>query len=316
MTLEEILNVDWAEQKDLTEYVKHFEDAQLLNAQLAEFTYQYLRAKLIRWDEIVEEGIQNFNFFNFAVSGLRMRDETCYMVIFPSCKVLDTGYRLRCCFFPYNHFRECLEELERDRRYSDTLKSYIKLKAYEEMILERSNWCCDNDFRQELLEDLKNDPLVTVIKHDNTIKADYYINHPPVILKNEDIIKLGIYKNFEELNKSFAADIENCLFKGRIFSGYPDNYYHYYQLGLNLNPDALYYINDFGQPIFLTRESKFGANYNSTKVDLEKNLVTFSFAKTTDRWREQDNSVIYHRGYPSLDEITVDFVEDKIVLDL
>ena len=90
MTLEEILNIDWAEQKDLTKYVKHFEDAQLLNAQLTEFTYRYLRAKLIRWDEIVEEGIQNFNFFNFAVSYLRMRDYTCYKVIYPSCKVLDT----------------------------------------------------------------------------------------------------------------------------------------------------------------------------------------------------------------------------------
>ena len=55
MTLEEIINIDWAEQTDLSEYVKHFEDAQLLNAQLAEFTYRYLRTKLIRWDEIVEE---------------------------------------------------------------------------------------------------------------------------------------------------------------------------------------------------------------------------------------------------------------------
>ena len=249
-----------------------------------------------------------------------MRDETCYMVIYPSCKVLDTGYRRKYHFFPHN-YRPCLKELEEDNNYSNTIKPYIKLKAFEDF-LERSYWCDnnypENDFRPNLLEDLKNNPLVTVIEFDDTI-ANCYYGRSHGILKNEDIIKLGIYKNFEELNKSFAEDIENCLFKGRTikseFAGYYDYYYQ-----PELNSDALYYINDFGQPIFLTRESKFGANYNSTEVDLEKNLVTFSFAKTTDRWREQDNTVIYLQGYSGgyscLDKVTVDFVEDKIVLDL
>jgi len=136
MTLEEILNVDWAEQTDLSEYVKYFEDAQLLNAQLAEFTYQYLRAKLIRLDEIVEEGIQNFNFFNFAESYLRMRDDTRYKVIYPSCKVLDTGteYRRQRYHFFFHDYCWYLKELEEDNNYPNPIKSHIKLKEFEAIL--------------------------------------------------------------------------------------------------------------------------------------------------------------------------------------
>lgn len=95
MTLEEILNTDWNEQKDLTEYTKFFEDAQNIREQLQRFSFGILRSKLCSLDEIREVGIENLNLFNYVGHIVHFKKEDVYkLIIVPVCKPIDE-YRMR-----------------------------------------------------------------------------------------------------------------------------------------------------------------------------------------------------------------------------
>ena len=95
MTLEEILNTDWNEQKDLTEYTKFFEDAQNIREQLQRFSFGILRSKLCSLDELREVGIENLNLFNYVGHIVHFKKEDVRkLIIVPVCRPIDE-YRMR-----------------------------------------------------------------------------------------------------------------------------------------------------------------------------------------------------------------------------
>lgn len=305
MTLEEIINVDWTEQTDLTEYVKYFEDQQLLREQLTYFTYQYLRTKLISWEELKEEGLENVNLFNFGYLFVEIQGKS-YRIAYPVCKrfiqiepfyiIKHLGYR------PFDIY-SLLKEISLDvilEKAREIYKGHGAPSEYIEalvLVFLLGEGISDPN---EVVERLSINPYIEFLDIDS--KLDYRYCYYCILL-DKDVIKLGLQQKFSDLLKNIKIDLE------------PDykNYYLYYNHYLGKpKSDALYYINNLGQPIFVALESNFNKDYISTKIDIKNNRVRFNFRTYGSYWREGDNSLVYQDlGYT--DYVEVDLTEDKII---
>ena len=124
------------------------------------------------------------------------------------------------------------------------------------------------------------------------------------IILNKDVIEFGLQQKFSDLLKNIKIDLE------------PDykNYYLYFNnhYPREPNPDALYYINNLGQPIFVALESKFNKDYISTEIDIKNNRVKFNFRTYGSYYGEGDNSLVY-QDWRYTNYVEVDLTEDKIV---
>ena len=340
MTLKEILSVDWAEQTDLSEYVKYFEDQQILKQRLAYFTYQFLRSKLMSWREITEEGLENFNFFNFGYKDLKYCGKS-YHVTVPVGK----------CFIPfislYEVERRTLkslsgkdeEELRLDNLLDDIYWHYEKdfglnvpSKQYIEALFlfeAICNVCNDEEtyynYNHNRFEWLKpyeifdralQNPYIEIIEKNSREKrlGSYYGNHFN-ILRNDEVIKLGLHQKYSDKVREFKLDFE-ILGKEIKRTIYDTPFHNTYYVNI-IDPEALFYINELGQPIYLTLESKFSSDYISTEVDPKKNMVKFLFKRGG--YGEIDNSVVFqtdtNRSWSTceIEEVTVDLNKDKII---
>ena len=336
MTLEEILNVDWAEQTDLSEYVKYFEDQQILKQRLAYFTYQFLRSKLMSWREITEEGLENFNFFNFGYKDLKYCGKSYHVTVLVGK-----------CFIPfislYEVERRTLkslsskeeEELRLDNLLDDIYwyyekdfglnvpsKQYIEalflFEAISDVCDEEETYYNHNRFGRlkpyEIFERALQNPYIEVIEKNsrNERLGSYYGNHFS-ILRNNEVNKLGLYQKYSDKVREFKLDFE---FLSKENKEYYDYYYTNFKKNI-IDPEALFYINELGQPIYLTLESRFSSNYISTEVDIKKNTVKFLFKRGG--YGETDNSVVFqtdtNRSWSTsrIEEVTVDLNEDKII---
>lgn len=330
MTLEEILNIDWAEQKDLSKYVKYFEDQQALKQQLAYFTYQFLRSKLISWREITEEGLENFNFFNLGYKRINYGGKYYHMFV-------PVGKRFIPSLNPYKMEDQAYKEYNLNSLLNTTDKYFKKIlgqDAYDEQYIEAlflftvmgyffddyvdSFTYSRNRFsylsHTELLKRSIQNPYIEIIERGSKEEwLDSYGSSYYSILQNKEVIRLGLLQKFDEVRR-FKMGLET------LNKRYKNDHYHYGNIGENyrraINPEALYYINELGQPIYLTLESKFGFNYISTEVDIKKYQVTFSFRGSC-YYGEAENSVVYQYGgrYSNsmIKQVTVDLNEDKII---
>ncbi len=344
MTYEEILNIDWVEQKDLTEYANIFDQASIMNSQLTEFSYQYLRNKLMTWREMVEEGLSNFNFFNFSVfrfAGVVEGDAKYYMGIIPRSKLLDCnlGHFYRRDLLQY--FRDFITEdfqwfrpqiVWKEGKLEEMIKTVSSKMIDSPQLLSSAEIlsyvveskgsldyssvgprdCMFDEVKmEELIWTIKNHPLITLIEvdkeqiyHYSGLKTHFSRFSCADILFNKEIIKLGLQEKFSEMKEIFGYAFDEDIAKRKLSTE-----------GKTYEEDSLYWINDMGQPIFLTNESRFNQDYCTTKVDCENRLVKFLFKNPTPYHKRSDNNLIYgdyyHYGY--FDEITVDFVNDKIV---
>lgn len=331
MTLEDILNIDWAEQKDLSEYVKYFEDQQALKQQLAYFTYQFLRSKLISWREITEEGLENFNFFNLGCKRLNYGGKYYYMIVpvgkrfIPHLSLYEmedrTAYSPRKEYdldsllnTTYKYFKGVLGQDAYDEQYIEALFLFTAMGySFDDDVYSRNRFSYFS--RAELLKRSIQNPYIEIIERGSkeewleSYGSDYYS-----ILQNKEVIRLGLLQKFDEVRR-FRMGLETLNERNK------EDYYCYGNLKRNyrktINPEALYYINELGQPIYLTLESKFDFNYISTEVDIKKNQVTFSF-RGGGYYGEVDNSVVYQYNWgcrydSRIKQVTADLNEDKII---
>jgi hypothetical protein len=322
MTLEEILNVDWAEQKDLSEYVKYFEDQQLLREQLTYFTYQYLRTKLISWEELKEEGLENVNLFNFGYASVDILGKS-YRIAYPVYKrfininphSIIKHLQLDYHSLYYSDIDSLDILLEESIEHLDiVLKTATKIykecgvpaEYIEALVL---TYLLNNNYKRKLLgldinkiiERLSVNQYIEFLDREPNISCVKWNEN---IILNKDVIEFGLHQKFSDLLKNIKIDLE------------PDYkyYYLYYNpyLEKKPKPDALYYINDLGQPIFVALESKFNKDYISTEIDIKNNRVKFNFRTYGSYWGEGDNSLVY-QDWRYTNYIEVDLTEDKIV---
>ena len=333
MTLEEILNVDWAEQTDLSEYVKYFEDQQILKQRLAYFTYQFLRSKLMSWREITEEGLENFNFFNFGYKNLKYCGKSYHVTVLvgkrfiPYISLYEVERRTRKSLSGREEDMLRLDNLlddiywyyEKDLGLNVPSKQYIEALFLFEAICdvcdEEETYYNHNRFGRlkpyEIFERALQNPYIEIIEKNSKEEklGSYYGNHFS-ILRNDEVNKLGLYQKYSDKVREFKLDFE--------YFNIEDKKYYYTDLKKNLiNPEALFYINEFGQPIYLTLESRFSSDYISTEVDPKKNTVKFLFKRGW--YGEIDNCVVFQTdtnkncSTSMIKEVTVDLNEDKII---
>jgi hypothetical protein len=296
------------------------------------------------WEEMLEEGLENFNFFNFSsfrfsgiVNGLRKY----YVGIIPRCKLLDHdldyGYKSQIYFQEFTGMRFYgqglewingnLEKIlkratEKDPDSPQLLFSAELLSYLIESRRSLNNYCSfldkpnyfDEEEMREIIQIINNHPLITLIETDEEhiykCKFEYYCNHHYInLLFNQYAIELGLNRKLSDLQNMFGAWIdENIVLSRRKYYG---EYHPPYE------EDSLYWINKLGQPIFLTNESRFNQDYCSTKVDLEEGLVEFFFKNPIPLYKRGDNSLVYEEysnyKYSSFEKIIIDFVNDKII---
>ena len=338
MTLEEILNVDWAEQTDLSEYVKYFEDQQILKQRLAYFTYQFLRSKLMSWREITEEGLENFNFFNFGYINLKYCGKSYHVTVLvgkrfiPFISLYEIERRTLKSLFRKDEEELRLDSLlddiywyyEKDLGLNVPSKQYIEALFLFEVIYE----VCDDEETYynhynhdrfgrlkpyEIFERALQNPYIEIIEKNNIDErlSSYFGDHFN-ILRNDEIIKLRLHQKYSDKIREFKLDSEFLNSGNKLASCY-----YYADVKKVIDPEALFYINELGQPIYLTLESKFSSDYISTEVDLKKNMVKFLFKRGG--YGETDNSVVFQTdtnrswGICRIEEVTVDLNEDKII---
>jgi hypothetical protein len=323
MTLEEIINVDWTEQTDLTEYVKYFEDQQLLREQLTYFTYQYLRTKLISWEELKEEGLENVNLFNFGYTSAEIQGKS-YRIAYPVYKRfirIDPYYIIKHVdpydikkhldypdlYYPIDITTRLLEKSGNDldivlEKAKEIYKEYSAPAEYIEALVLAYLLKRDNGYGyerrilfdiNEVVERLSVNQYIEFLDREPNIS---FISWYEGIILNKDVIEFGLQQKFSDLLKNIKIDLDTC-------------YNHY--LG-KPKPDALYYINDLGQPIFVALESKFNKDYISTEIDIKNNRVKFNFRTYGSYWGEGDNGLV-HQCLRYTDYVEVDLTEDKII---
>jgi len=320
MTLEEIINVDWTEQTDLTEYVKYFEDQQLLREQLTYFTYQYLRTKLISWEELKEEGLENVNLFIFGYAPIHIQGKL-YRIAYPVYKRfirIDLRYIIN--VEPYNvvkkHYPiDSTDSLfERCRKHLDIVlekareiykgycapSEYIEALVLVNLLTKKHGYVSEILDKNEVVERLSVNPYIEFLDREHKVSfATWYES----IILNKDVIEFGLQQKFSDLLKNIKINLEpdhkNYPLYNNPYLGKP-------------KPDALYYINDLGQPIFVALESKFTKDYISTEIDIKNNRVKFNFRTYGSYWGEGDNSLVY-QGWRCTDYVEVDLTEDKII---
>jgi len=304
MTLEEIVNVDWTEQTDLTEYVKYFEDQQLLREQLTYFTYQYLRTKLISWEELKEEGLENVNLFNFGYVSADIQGKS-YRIAYPVCKRLSRIYPYYIIKHadPYEikkHLDIVLEKAREIYKGYCAPSEYIEALVLVNLLTKKHGYVSEILDKNEVVERLSVNPYIEFLDREHKVSfATWYES----IILNKDVIEFGLQQKFSDLLKNIKINLEpdhkNYPLYNNPYLGKP-------------KPDALYYINDLGQPIFVALESKFTKDYISTEIDIKNNRVKFNFRTYGSYWGEGDNSLVY-QGWRCTDYVEVDLTEDKII---
>ena len=317
MTLEEIINVDWTEQTDLTEYVKYFEDQQLLREQLTYFTYQYLRTKLISWEELKEEGLENVNLFNFGYTSIDIQGKL-YRIVYPVCKRfvhIDPYFIIKQAdysglYYPIDFTDSLLEKSEKhldivlEKAREIYKKSGVPSEYIEALVLV---YLLNEDYGRRVFDENEVVERLSINQYIEFLdrKPNYGYNYCGCILSDKDVIEFGLQQKFSDLLKNIKIDLESDY-----------NYYLYYghynhYLG-KPKSDALYYINDLGQPIFVALESEFNKDYISTEIDIKNNKVKFNFRTYGSYWRERDNSLVY-QNLRYTNYVEVDLTEDKII---
>ena len=286
MTLEEILNTDWNEQKDLSEYVNFFEDAQNLREQLQRFSFGILRSKLCTLDDIREIGIENFNFFNYAC--FIWKSEEYRLVFVPICRAIDE-YRMR--------RRELLHGYYSSR---DSIRflvtEYVKL-VKDKSLLEAAKWISNGyiksmflkrDISSDLFDYILPQSLYSLLSYwsyeddisnyatletiDNLAKEIKYFHSIPIsreeaenrfsdrrsfafctrgfLLNTSEIIRLGLLDEVNELNNKLLYLYNNSL-------DYTESSHLSYYDSYKLPYDGLFFINEIRQPLLVCSKSSF-----------------------------------------------------------
>jgi hypothetical protein len=292
------------------------------------------------WREITEEGLENFNFFNFGYENLKYRGKSYHVtVLVGKCFIPFIMYEVerRTLKSLSSNEELCLDDLlddiywyyKKDFGLNVPSKQYIEalflFEAISDVCDDKGRYYNHNRFERlkpyEILERALQNPYIEIIEKDSKEGrlSSYYDNHFN-ILRNDEIIKLGLHQKYSDKIREFKLDFE-ILGKETnktVDISFPGTYTYYIYHNRNIiDPEALYYINELGQPIYLTLESRFSSNYISTEVDIKKNTVKFLFKRGG--YGETDNSVVFQTDTNKswrasrIEEVTVDLNEDKII---
>jgi hypothetical protein len=302
MTLEEILNTDWNEQKDLTEYTKFFEDAQNIREQLQRFSFGILRSKLCSLDELREVGIENLNLFNYVGHIVHFKKEDVHkLIIVPVCRPIDE-YRMRRRGLIMGYYNE--ESIRALSSEYSRFHSGPSRKPIEEIAKEVTNDYIERMFRKrdittDLFDFIFSNALYSLIGNlelgihidngdveevnpgtlEKLVKETKYFHsidissqdieefqdRPAISYHRRDII----FSTQETIDLGFLDEM-NELNKNLsyLYSNVLDFYVEegkYFGYTYKIPQGGLFFINEIRQPILICTESCFNENVINSK---------------------------------------------------